>query len=105
MQADRNNRHKAFAEEYEGSELKRVNARMLSQHMSDCGQLPADMLRELSTRAETTNPWYYGVYTLLRVSPLFHTPPCQHSLSGNSTCAFPTRLAHLCALPVSTSVW
>ncbi len=66
-QADRNNRHEAFAEKYEGSELKRANARALSAHMSDCAELPPEMLRELGVKAETANPWYYGVYTLLRV--------------------------------------
>ena len=70
LQADRDNRHAAFAEKYEGSELKRVNARALSQHMSDATELPAEMLKELSTKAETANPWFYGVYTLLRVRPL-----------------------------------
>lgn len=67
MQADRDDRHALFAEKYEGSELKQVNLRALSQHMSDATELPAEMLKELSTKAETANPWFYGVYTLLRV--------------------------------------
>ncbi len=67
MQADRGERHEVFAEKYQGSDLKRVNARALSAHMSETGELSPEMLRELGTKAETANPWYYGVYTLLRV--------------------------------------
>ncbi|EIE26352.1 hypothetical protein COCSUDRAFT_39467 [Coccomyxa subellipsoidea C-169] len=64
--ADRGERHEVFAEKYQGSDLKRVNARALSAHMSETGELSPEMLRELGTKAETANPWYYGVYTLLR---------------------------------------
>ena len=70
-QADRDGKHRAFAEKYEGSDLRRRNARVLAEHMSDGAEVPRELLRELATHRETTNPWYYGVWTLLQAR---HTP-------------------------------
>ena len=55
-QADRDGKHRAFAEKYEGSDLRRRNARVLAEHMSDGAEVPRELLRELATHRETTNP-------------------------------------------------
>ncbi len=67
LQADRDGKHRGFADKYEGSDLRRRNARALAEHMSDSAQVPPQLLRELAIKRETTNPWYYGVWTLLQV--------------------------------------
>lgn len=67
MQADHDNKYQVFADKYEGSDLKRRNARALSEIMNQRTQNSEELTRELAIKTETTNPWYFGVWTLLRV--------------------------------------
>jgi hypothetical protein len=69
-QADRQEQWKAYADVYEESDLKRANARALSEHMNHRAINSEELTRELAIKSETTNPWYFGVWTLLRVSDL-----------------------------------
>jgi len=38
-------------------------------------QVSAEQMKELASKQETTNPWYWGVRTLIKVSPLYSHAP------------------------------
>ena len=80
-QADRDGKHCAFAEKYEGSDLRRRNARALAEHMTDSAEVPPQLLAELAIKRETSNPWYWGVWTLLQVGccPAACMQACMHA--------------------------
>ena len=95
--ADRDGKHAEYADRYDGSELKRTNLKELDLQLDRGFRVSAEQLRELGARSETTNPWYWGVRTLIKVrhvlcfGPSSHAGPaqlaCLHSpMHGQPTC-------------------
>ena len=78
-QADRDGKHMQFAERYEGSELCCRNGLLLAQQQAESASTP-EVLAELAIKRETANPFYWGVWTLLRVRPALVPKMCPSGL-------------------------
>ena len=78
-QADRDGKHMQFAERYEGSELCCRNGLLLAQQQAESAATP-EVLAELAIKRETANPFYWGVWTLLRVCPALVPQMCPSGL-------------------------
>lgn len=57
-----------FADLYNQSELKQINMEQLEAHMHDGAPVSPQLMQELAVSNETTNPFLWGVYILLKVS-------------------------------------
>jgi hypothetical protein len=86
-QADREGRWMEFADLYNHSELKRHNINELDAHMHDGAPVSPQLMQELAVSSETTNPFLWGVYILLKVSD-FSNPPSSQAIQALQYNAF-----------------
>lgn len=56
-----------FADLYNHSGLKQLNEEQLEAHMHDGAPVSPQLMQELAVSSETTNPFLWGVYILLKV--------------------------------------
>ncbi|CAK0783380.1 hypothetical protein CVIRNUC_006579 [Coccomyxa viridis] len=64
--ADREGKHADYANKYEDSELRRVNLKELDLQLDRGYRVSDEQMKELAVKTETTNPWYWGVRTLVK---------------------------------------
>ena len=83
--ADRDGKHAEYANRYDASELKRTNLKELDLQLDRGYRVTEEQMKELAARTETTNPWYWGVRTLIKVSSC--------SYSAEASCS------HACSMP------
>ncbi|KAK9904696.1 hypothetical protein WJX75_000743 [Coccomyxa subellipsoidea] len=64
--ADREGKHAEYANRYDASDLKAANLKELDLQLDRGYRVTDEQMKELSVRRETTNPWYWGVRTLIK---------------------------------------